>query len=112
MDLDRVIDHCANRDLHPRDLGVMVAMLSYTETYSGRIPVTAMLIAERLNMSVKEVHACIARLKKQHILRLIQDKRTGARYYRLHPSLVSTWADRGSDGKGYYQLAMKEFEEA
>lgn len=112
VDMSRVLAHCANRDLQPRDLGVMVALMCHTESYSGQIPATGLLIAEELGMNATEVHACFARLKKQNILRLIQNKRTGTRYYRLHPALMSTWADKGGEGKGYYQLAMREFAEA
>lgn len=106
-DLERTIELLGTRTLQLRDAAVMLALMAHTDTYSGRIRVTAKKVAEELAIQEADARSSLARLKKQHLLRLVKDNNTGDRYYRLNP-----WMVRSSSKGGLLGLAMKEFQEA
>lgn len=104
---ERVTELVAERKLELRDVAVIWALLGHTSSYSGRIQVTAAGIAHDLQVNDSEIRASLARLKKQDLLRLIKDRNTGERYYRLNPWMVST-----NSKNSLFGLACKEFGEA
>ena len=105
-DLERLVSLLGQRSLRPRDAGVVFALMCHTDTYSGRIFVTASQLAMDLQITESEARAAIGRLKKEHLLRLIQERNTGKRYYLLNPWLVQ------SGKPAAIGLAMKQFKEA
>lgn len=106
-DLEQAISLLGSRRLQLRDAAVMLALMAHTDTYSGRIRVTTHQLAIDLAMQEADVRATIARLKKENLLRLINDRSTGERYYRLNP-----WMICSSGQNSLLGLAMKEFQEA
>lgn len=104
--LGRLIQHLGERALKPRDAGVFLALMAHTDTFTGRIHVSANQIAADLNSNPSEVRAAIARLKQQHLLRSIVDPISGNRYYLLNPWVVQSGKPQAVG------LAMKEFQEA
>lgn len=104
--LAQVVRLASERKLQLRDATVLLALMSHTDTMTGRIHVTSERIAEQIGSQDSEVRAGIARLKKHHLLRLIKDRDTGARYYLLNPWVVCSGKDRAVG------LAKKEFSEA
>ena len=105
-DLEGVVQHLGRRTLKPRDAGVLLALLAHTDTYTGRIYVTADLIAEDLQSNPSEVRAAMARLKKEHLLRLVVEKGTGRRFYLVNPHVVQSGKPQAIG------LAMQQFAEA
>ena len=107
-DLQRMIDLAATRDLELRDGMLMLALISHTHTYSGRVLVTVHRLAADLQMNESDVRSGVARLIKHHLLRRVKDRDTGEIYYRLNPWCVSTTRD----GSALEGLAQREFMEA
>lgn len=105
-DLTRLIGLLADRQLQPRDAGVVLALMACTDSFTGRIHTTAFHLAELLKTNESEVRSALGRLKKQHLLRLIKEPKTGHRYYLLNPWLVQ------SGNQKAIGLAMKTFREA
>lgn len=105
-DVERMRKLIGERKLELRDAATVWTLLSYLDTYSGRIRVTAVRIAEDLQCQPTDVRASISRLKKQHLLRQVRDRNTGEHYYRLNPWMVQT-----ANGS-LLGVAMKEFQEA
>jgi DNA-binding MarR family transcriptional regulator len=105
-DLERVVTLLGQRKLRPRDAGVMFALMSHTDTYNGRIYVTAERLAEDLQVNPSEIRAAIGRLKREHVLRLVVEKGTGRRFYLLNPWVVQSGRPQAIG------LAMKEFQAA
>lgn len=105
-DLDRIVQLLGERQLKPRDAGVVLALMCHTETYSGRIFATAAQVAEDLQITESEARAAIARLKREHLLRQVSDRRAGRRYYLLNPWIVQSGKPQAIG------MAMKEFQEA
>lgn len=105
-DLERLVELLGQRELKPRDAGVVLALMCHTDTYSGRIFATAAQVAQDLQITESEARAAIARLKKQHLLRLIQERSTGRRYYLLNPWIVQSGKPEAIG------MAMKQFQEA
>lgn len=106
-DLSGTVELIAQRTLQPRDAAVMFALMSHTSTHSGKISVTSAGLAQDLQMQEADIRASLSRLKRQHLLRLISNRATGERYYRLNP-----WLVRSSAKGGLFGLACKEFQEA
>jgi hypothetical protein len=100
------VQEIAERKLQLRDAALYLALMAHTDTYSGRIYVTADQIAEDLNCTPSEARAGIGRLKRVHQLRLIVEPGTGRRYYLLNPWVVQ------SGKPPAIGLAMKQFQEA
>ncbi len=106
-DIDRLMELFASRELMHRDASVIFALISGTDTYSGKVRLTANALANQLQITPNEARAAIARLKKQHLVRHIKDPKTGEAYYRLNP-----WMVRSTGSVALQTLAMREFEEA
>ena len=100
------VQEIAERKLQLRDAALYLALMAHTDTYSGRIYVTADQLAEDLNCTPSEARAGIGRLKRVHQLRLIVEPGTGRRYYLLNPWVVQ------SGKPPAIGLAMKQFQEA
>jgi len=105
-DLESVIASLGRRVLQPRDAGVLLALMAHTDTYTGRIYVTADQIAEDLQANPSEIRAALARLKKEHLLRLVLEKGTGRRFYLINPHVVQSGRPQAIG------MAMQQFAEA
>jgi hypothetical protein len=101
-----LMDLLKQRKLLPRDIAVFTALAFAADTKTGRIHATADAVAEQMGLKPPCVRSCFSRLKAQHVLRLIHDKRTGARFYLLNPWMLraGTPANEG--------MAMRQFQEA
>lgn len=105
-DMSRAVELIGERKLHLMDAALMMALITHTHTYSGRVLVTTKKLAQQLHLNESDARAGIARLIKHHQLRRVKDPDTGEVYYRLNPWMVQT-------SKGSLQgLAQKEFIEA
>jgi DNA-binding MarR family transcriptional regulator len=105
-DLEKLVELLGQRALKPRDAGVVFALMCHTDTFSGRIHATAAQVAEDLQITESEARAAIGRLKQQHLLRQIADRRSGRKYYLLNPWVVQSGKPEAIG------LAMKQFQEA
>ena len=107
-DLQRMLELTATRDLQLRDGTLLLALISHTHTFSGRVQVTSRRLALDLGMTESDIRAGLARLIKHHMVRRVRNENTGELYYRLNPWTVSTTRD----GSALEGLAQKEFMEA
>lgn len=94
------------RDLQLRDSSLLLALMSHTDTVTGRIKVMSQVLADDLGVQDADIRAGISRLKKNHLLRLVRNRYTGERYYLLNPWVVRSGKDQAVG------LAMREFQEA
>ena len=104
--LGGVVQRISERKLQPRDAALFLALMNHTDTFSGRIYVTADQLAEDLRVTPSEARAGIGRLKREHMMRLIVEKGTGRRYYLLNPWVVQ------SGKPPAIGMAMKQFQDA
>lgn len=102
-DAGRITRLMGERRLHLMDAALVLALISHTHTYSGRILVTVRKLSEELQIRESDARAGIARLIKQNQLRRIKDRDTGEVYFRLNPWMVQS--AKGS----LLGLAEKEF---
>lgn len=105
-DLSRVTALLADRQLRLRDAGVLLALMAHMDTHTCRIRVSTAQLAEDLQMARSSIQASIARLKKQHLLRLVMDTATDDRFLLLNPHVI--YAGKS----GAVGLAKKQFAEA
>ena len=104
--LGGVVQRIGERKLQPRDAALFMALMSHTDTMTGRIYVTADQVAADLKITPSEARAGIGRLKREHQLRLVVEPGTGRRYYLLNPWVVQ------SGKPPAIGLAMKQFADA
>lgn len=87
-DTERVIAAVSRRDLEPRDISVLVVLMTYMDR-SGKVRMTCAAIAEKLGMKSSMCIASMTRLKQQGFVVRVQDKSTGDRYYLVNPFVSS-----------------------
>jgi hypothetical protein len=85
-DLTRFIQLSGTRELKPRDGTVFLALVARVDWSTGRIRATADMLAEDLQCNPADIRASLARLRKQHYVRWIQDKTD--RFYAINPWVV------------------------
>lgn len=105
--LQRLIELFSAGILKPGDAVALLALLSHTDTFSGKIHVMPSRLADDVQVNPKSMITSLSRLKKAGVLRLVKCRETGERYYRINPLLICT-----SGKSGLFGLAMMEFTEA
>ena len=77
------------KTLHPRDLAVLVALLSNVNWRSGRAQITPNGLAQQLGMLDSNIRASISRLRKQLLISRVLNRGSGENYFLINPYLAS-----------------------
>ena len=88
-DLDSAISLVGTRQLELRDMAVFMALMAYMNWRSGRVPITAKALAERLQIQLPTCVSSLTRLKKELLVTRVVDRNTGENYYLLNPYVAS-----------------------
>jgi hypothetical protein len=88
-ELEQLLVAVKDRRLQPRDMAVVMGMLSHASWQSGKIAVNAARLAEELGMVDKHVISSISRLRKELVITKLLDEKTGLPYYLLNPKMFS-----------------------
>jgi hypothetical protein len=96
-ELERCVSLVGERKLQPRDMAVLVALMSHINPVTGKVEVTAKKLAEGLAMAYTDTVGSITRLRKELVVTRLVDDRSGVPYYLLNPHVVSvgTGKERG-----------------
>ena len=89
QDLDSAISLVGARRLELRDMAVFMALMAYMNWRSGRVPITAKALAERLQIHLPTCVSSLTRLKKEMLVTRVVDRNTGENYYLLNPYVAS-----------------------
>jgi hypothetical protein len=97
-ELEQLLVAVKDRRLQPRDMAVVMGMLSHASWQSGKIAVNAARLAEELGMVDKHVISSISRLRKELVITKLLDETSGLPYYLLNPMMFSVG---GLQRRGY-----------
>lgn len=97
------------KDIEPRDLMVLLAIISMTNWKNGRCLATTAKIAELLPLSISQVGHSMRRLKKQNLIVPLKDAKDGFTYHLVDPYLIicGTGSKRGIILKNYHHAIHK-----
>jgi predicted transcriptional regulator len=76
-------------DLQPRDVAILLVLMTEMDTKTGRINLTASALARKCELSQSNVALSLSRLKKKLLVINRQDKNYGGYYMRINPDLAS-----------------------
>lgn len=88
-DLESAISLVATRKLELRDMAVFMALMAHMNWRSGRVPITAKALAERLGIKLPVCVSSLTRLKKEMMVARVVDRNSGDNYYLLNPYVAS-----------------------
>ncbi|NBW77014.1 MAG: hypothetical protein EBR34_14630 [Sphingomonadaceae bacterium] len=88
QDLEGLLAALARRDLQHRDISVLLAMISRMDR-TGKVRVTALALAEQLEMAHTVCIGSISRLRKHAVLVKVYDRQSGSHYFILNPYVAS-----------------------
>lgn len=88
QDLEGLLDAVARRDLQHRDISVLLALISLMDRF-GKVRITAVALAERLQMNYQVCIQSLSRLRKVGALVRVYDRRAGASHFILNPWVAS-----------------------
>ena len=88
-DLESAISLVATRKLELRDMAVFMALMAHMNWRSGRVPITAKALAERLSIKLPVCVSSLTRLKREPLVARVVDRNTGDNYYLLNPYVAS-----------------------
>ena len=88
-DLESAISLVAARKLELRDMAVFMGLMAYMNWRSGRVPITAKALAERLGIKLPVCVSSLTRLKKEMLVARVVDRNSGDNYYLLNPYVAS-----------------------
>ena len=88
-DLESAISLVATRKLELRDMAVFMGLMAHMNWRSGRVPITAKALAERLGIKLPVCVSSLARLKKEMMVARVVDRNSGDNYYLLNPYVAS-----------------------
>lgn len=88
-DLESAISLVATRKLELRDMAVFMALMAHMNWRSGRVPITAKALAERLSIKLPVCVSSLTRLKREMLVARVVDRNTGDNYYLLNPYVAS-----------------------
>jgi hypothetical protein len=77
------------KQLQPRDLAVLLALMGNMNWRSGRAQVTPNGLADQLGVVGSNVRASISRLRKQLLISRVVDRYTGEAYFLINPYLAA-----------------------
>jgi Tfp pilus assembly protein PilX len=86
---ERVVLGVRNKELQPRDLAVLMALLGNVNWRSGRAQITPSGLALQLGILDSNCRASISRLRKQLIISRVIDRITGEAYFLINPYLAA-----------------------
>jgi Tfp pilus assembly protein PilX len=78
-----------NKQLQPRDLAVLVAILGNVNWRSGQAQITPNGLAEQLGVQPSNCRMSVSRLRKNMLISRIVNRRSGESYYLVNPYLAS-----------------------
>lgn len=87
-DLESVLAAVARRDLEPRDLAVLVCLISFMDRM-GKVRSTSAAVAAQLGVSPSLVGKSITRLRTQAIIAKVYDNKSGETYFLVNPYVAS-----------------------
>lgn len=79
----------ADKRLQPRDLAVLLVLLSNVNWRSGRINITQRSLAQQINTPESNVWLSIKRLRAELLIARAVDKASGHSYFLINPRLAS-----------------------
>ena len=88
-DLESAISLVATRKLELRDMAVFMGLMAHMNWRSGRVPITAKALAERLDIKLPVCVSSLTRLKKEMLVARVVDRNSGDNYYLLNPYVAS-----------------------
>jgi hypothetical protein len=88
-DLESAISLVATRKLELRDMAVFMGLMAHMNWRSGRVPITAKALAERLGIKLPVCVSSLTRLKKEMLVARVVDRNNGDNYYLLNPYVAS-----------------------
>jgi hypothetical protein len=88
-DLESAISLVATRKLELRDMAVFMGLMAHMNWRSGRVPITAKALAERLGIKLPVCVSSLTRLKKEMLVARVVDRNSGDNYYLLNPYVAS-----------------------
>ena len=88
-DLDSAISLVGTRQLELRDMAVFMGLMAHINWRSGRVPITAKALAERLGIKLPVCVSSLTRLKKEMLVARVVDRNSGDNYYLLNPYVAS-----------------------
>ena len=88
-DLESAISLVATRKLELRDMAVFMGLMAHMNWRSGRVPITAKALAERLGIKLPVCVSSLTRLKKEMLVARVVDRNSGDNYYLLYPDVAS-----------------------
>lgn len=88
-DLDSAISLVGTRKLELRDMAVFMGLMAHMNWRSGRVPITAKALANRLQIKLPTCVSSLTRLKKELLVTRVVDRHTGENYYLLNPYVAS-----------------------
>ena len=88
-DLESAISLVATRKLELRDMAVFMGLMAHMNWRSGRVPITAKALAERLGIKLPVCVSSLTRLKKEMMVARVVDRNSGDNYYLLNPYVAS-----------------------
>lgn len=78
-----------SKQLQPRDLAVLVALLGNVNWRSGRAQITPSGLAAQLGILDSNCRASISRLRKQLLISRVVNRVTGEAYFLINPYLAA-----------------------
>jgi predicted transcriptional regulator len=87
-DLESVLAAVARRDLEPRDLAVLVCLISFMDRM-GKVRSTSAAVAAQLGVSPSLVGKSITRLRQQSVIAKVYDNKSGETYFLVNPYVIS-----------------------
>ena len=88
-DLESAISLVATRKLELRDMAVFMGLMAHMNWRSGRVPITAKALDERLGIKLPVCVSSLTRLKKEMLVARVVDRNSGDNYYLLNPYVAS-----------------------
>jgi hypothetical protein len=112
FDLNRclkIAQMAASKEIEPRDIMVLLAIISMTNWKNGRCLAATAKIADLLPLSISQVGHSMRRLKKQNLIVPLKDTKDGFTYHLVDPYLIicGTGSKRGIILKNYHQAIYK-----
>ncbi len=93
-ELERCVSLVGERKLQPRDMAVLVALMSHINPTTGKVEVTAKKLAEGLALGYTDTVGAISRLRKELLVSRLVDERSGVPYYLLNPHVVAVGTEK------------------
>jgi hypothetical protein len=101
-----VIGGMRHKRLQPRDLAVLMALMTEMNWRNGKVEITQRALAEQLGIQETNCSTSIRRLQSQRLVARMRDPRSGNTYFLINPRLVAVG---GPQRRGFL---LQQFDEA